>query len=251
MHGQSAKASILLGGVVGLVLAAYGCGQSDPSPEPTYEPEASAGDETRGDDSRQGMQIEGTLGTIPARRVEDAMSVKLPAFQRCFMTGMGEIESLAGAIELSFRVDHSGSVEWVYPFASSIGHRATEQCVLAIAQKTRFPKPEGGDAAELRWGFEIEGQDGVRSPLSWSGSHVVQTLSEHQAKLRACAGAEEPATLRVTAYVAPGGVLLGAGAAADSRAGAEQIDCVLEQVRGFTWPDPGSYPAKVSFELTL
>ena len=54
--------------------------------------------------------------------------------------------------------------------------------------------------------------------------------------------------LRVTAYVAPGGRVISAGASTpDAEAAATAVDCVVDAVRGLTMPDPGSYAAKVTF----
>ncbi len=53
----------------------------------------------------------------------------------------------------------------------------------------------------------------------------------------------------VTAYVAPGGAVLAAGASVPDQAMAESLDCVSDAVRAWEMPDPGSYPAKVTFLL--
>jgi hypothetical protein len=59
------------------------------------------------------------------------------------------------------------------------------------------------------------------------------------------------ATITVTAYVAPGGSVIAAGAHASGReASADKVlDCVTEAVSGWTLPDPGLRPAKVSFDI--
>ena len=193
-----------------------------------------------------GMQVEGILGTIPQRKIEETLKAKLPAFQRCFFDGMAEVEQLAGHMKFYFRVGLDGRVEWVSPRGSSIGHRPTELCLLALAEKVRFPKPQGGGPAEFAWGFEIENPGGARPPLAWPEERVSQSVESQRATLESCAAGGRYV---VTAYVAPGGQVLAAGAAADSQPAAAQIDCVLDQVKTWHMPDPGSYPAKVSFGL--
>jgi hypothetical protein len=148
-------------------------------------------------------------------------------------------------MEFYFRVGLDGRVEWVYPRASTIGHRATEQCLLQIAQATRFPEPKGGGAAELAWSFEIDAPEDVRPPVEWEADKLEPVLTEQRAALEECA--QGASGIVVTAYVAPGGQVMAVGAAAGSREAADRIDCVVEAVQAWAMPDPGSYPAKISF----
>ena len=193
------------------------------------------------------MQVEGILGTIPQRKIEDTMQSKLPALQRCFFEGMGEVEYLAGHIKFYFHVGLDGRVEWVHPRGSSIGHRKTEECLVGVAEKTRFPEPNGGGPAEFVWGFELEGAGGVRPPVEWDETRVEKAAAAQRASVDACGVDGEE--FRITMYVAPGGKVQAAGAAVGSQAGAEKLDCVLDAIRGWQMPDPGSYAAKVSFKL--
>lgn len=198
--------------------------------------------------SHNGMQVEGILGTIPPRKIEATLQAKLPEFQRCFFEGASQVEMLAGYMKFYFRVGLDGRVEWVHPRGSSVGHRPTETCLLTRAAKVRFPEPKGGGPAEFVWGFEIEGPDGVRPPLEWKEDEVRATVDEHRAELSACE-VREAGHYKVTAYVAPGGKVMAAGAAADSQPAAERIDCITQVVQSWQFPDPGSYTAKVTFSL--
>ena len=222
------------------------CGGSEPAPEPE-QPAATSGSEQAPAAPRSGMQVEGILGTIPQRKIEETMRGKLPALQRCFFNGMGEVEFLAGHIKFYFRAGLDGRVEWVHPRGSSIGHRGTEQCLLEVAKQTRFPAPKGGGPAEFVWGFELEGAGGVRAPVEWEEAKVEKAVGDQRGSLDGCDVAD--AHYVVTLYVSPGGTVLAAGAAADSQPAAEKIDCVLGAVRDWKLPDPGSYAAKVSFKL--
>jgi hypothetical protein len=118
------------------------------------------------------MQVTGIMGTIPERKIRATLEPLLPNFARCFATGAQEVEFIGGHMEFYFRVGLDGRVEWVYPRASNIGHRATEQCLLRIAAAARFPGPKGGGAAELGWGFDMDPSDGVRPPIVWDSGRV-------------------------------------------------------------------------------
>lgn len=221
------------------------CSSAEPAPAHTEPAQDSGGEAIRAPSG--GVQVEGLLGTIPQRKIEETLQAKLPTFQRCMFDGTGEIEFLAGHFKFYFRVGLDGRVEWVHARGSSIGHRATELCLLDRAKQTRFPAPQGGGPAEFAWGFELDAMDGVRPPVAWQDARVERQVSEQRASLEACDLGE--AHYVITLYVAPGGTILGAGAAADSQPAADKIDCVLGAIRPWRMPDPGSYPAKVSFKL--
>jgi hypothetical protein len=222
-----------------------GCGGEEPVAPPTRAAASSGGEVAA--PARAGMQVEGILGTIPQRRIEETLRAKQPAFQRCFFEGMNEVEVLGGHIKFYFRVGLDGRVEWVQPRGSSIGHRPTELCLLELASKVRFPEPKGGGPAEFVWGFEIENPGGVRPPVAWPQMRVSKQLESQRASLSACGvGAEH---YSATAYVAPGGSVLAAGVATDAQPTAEKLDCIVAAIKGWHMPDPGSYPAKVSFDF--
>ncbi len=228
--------------VAALCMLVAGCGD-DPEPEQAPEPEQTTGYELP--PTRNSVEVEGLMGTIPERKILATLEPKLRKFQRCFFNGAVEVEQIGGHIDFYFRVGLDGRVEWVYPRGSSIGHRGTERCLLDEAKKARFPEPRGGGAAELGWGFEIESVGGGRPPVSWDASRVAPALERGRAALAECGGG----SFEVTAYVAPGGTVLGAGASVDGIEAAEHIDCIVDAVKTWQLPDPGSYPAKVTFRV--
>jgi hypothetical protein len=189
------------------------------------------------------MQVTGLYGTIPERKIEQTLEPKLPRFQRCFMQGAERVEFIGGRIEFYFRVGLDGRVEWVYPRVSTIGDRATEQCLLEIARATRFPEPKGGGAAEITWGFEIDAPEDVRAPVTLESAQLAPVVEQNRDALQACGDG----AFDVTAYIASGGQVIAAGASADSNDAAARVDCVVDAVKTWSMPDPGSYPAKVSF----
>ncbi len=188
------------------------------------------------------------MGTIPDYKIHERLEPKLPAFQDCFDRRAAQLEVVGGQIELYFRVSLDGRVSWVYPRQSSIGDRETERCVLAIAAATRFPEPQGGGEAEFAWGFEIPPPDDVRPPVDWDEARVRAAVRQGAHAIRACRGTEH-ASYIITAYVAPGGQVMSAGTAAGDQVPPQQLDCVSDAVREWQMPDPGSYPAKVTFTV--
>ena len=186
------------------------------------------------------------MGTIPERLIEQRMSARQARLVRCFQSRMQQLEFLAGSMELHFRVDSEGRVTRVGPHRSTVGDRETELCMLAVAQSTRFPRPSGGNAAEFTWSFEVEVSEDVRAPVTWQQVRVSDSIKEHRSELSTCPGCSG---CELTAYVAPGGRVMAVGAAARRPIGERAFDCVVRSVASWRLPDPGSYPAKVTFRL--
>ncbi|MEM1417551.1 MAG: AgmX/PglI C-terminal domain-containing protein [Myxococcota bacterium] len=228
-----------------LVLS-FGCGGGDapPAAEPAPAAEATQGDEAPPPPPprEDGLAVEGILGTISERAVQRTMEGRQGRYLRCFGERYEANELLAGTFVLSFRIKTDGSVRWVYLAESDVGDRETERCLLRVAEGTRFSRPQGGEA-EFRHSMSVDPLE--REPVAWTADRAAATIAENREAIDACAAAG----VRITAYVAPGGTVTTAGAALDDQEQPEGIDCVLGLVASWTFPDPGSYPAKVSFSL--
>lgn len=229
---------------IGAALLWVGCGGGAPASEEVAQGEATSGDE-RAHHHDDGAQITGLMGTIPRDEVEDALNPRMNRFMRCFEQRMGDVEFLSGNIRLSFRIHTDGTVAWAYPAESDIGDRQAEQCVLGVARSTHFPRPRGGEA-EFSWGFGFDAPSDVRPPLNWQENALGARLGDVSDIARACNAA---GGYRVTAYIEPGGRVLAAGGSAPSADAEPALDCILERVRGWNMPDPGSYAAKVTFAV--
>lgn len=208
----------------------------------------SEGDEAPGASSpAEEPEIEGTLGTISQAAIEEGVQRSLGRILRCFSDRYDEVDVLGGAMEMSFRIKTDGTVRWVYLRRSTIGDRATERCVLNVLSRVQFARPTGGEA-EFAAPLELDPPEEIRPPVAWPASRVARLVrSEGRALASSCAVDGEG--FHVTAYVGPGGEVLSAGAAVDQPEMTEPLDCVADAVRAWRMPDPGSYPAKVTFEL--
>lgn len=240
-------------------LLAIGCGSSSTGASPSSEssgPTSASGGEAPAESAPapaeaqsapdDGMQVEGILGTIPRTAARNALQAKMPRFLQCFANRSAEVDVLGGRADLLFHVATDGSVAWARLTESTVGDRVTERCLLDVAATVRFPRPEGGEA-EVTDAIDVPLPADVRPPLDWNEARVSQVVRRLAAARRSCRLGE--ATMNVTAYIGPGGEVLAVGAAASAREADETIDCVVEAVRAASFPDPGSYPAKVRFTL--
>ncbi len=234
-------ASFGLTALVGLSLLSA-CGGDAEVEIAETETSSSGAEETsaRRDD---GVQIEGLMGSMDAEDVRYTMENKLGRFMRCFSRRYEDIEILGGHIHMGFRVDIEGNVLWVYPTESSIGDRETEKCLLETAAAIHFPRPRGGEA-EFGYPLHLDPPEDVRPPVQWEESAIASTVEANRRSLTSCG-----AGYTVTVYVAPGGEVMAAGASTSEQTNADGLDCVTDAVSRWSMPDPGSYPAKVSFSL--
>lgn len=228
---------------VALSLAACGGGGSAAEEDTELEPEVTSGSErpARRDD---GAQIEGLMGTISSTAVQRALEPKIGRFFHCFSQRSNAVQVLGGRIVLAFRVRVDGSVLWVYPRESTLGDRETERCMLDVAAGVRFSPPNGGEA-EFSYPLELDPADDVRPATFWDASRVASNVDRVRGEIVDCG----TGPFQVTLYVAPGGRVIAAGASTPDQEQADALDCVAQAVRGWSMPDPGSYPAKVTFGL--
>ena len=226
------------------LLAACGGGDEQAEHSERGSAETTSGAERPAEQPQDGVAITGIMGTIRQDQVENALNPRMQRFMRCFSRRLGTVEYLGGDIRLSFRIHTDGSVAWVFPTESNIGDRESEQCVIGVAQGTRFPRPRGGEA-EFAWGFGFDAD--VRNPLSWDATALGTRADEVRRLARRCHASG--GGYSVTAYIEPGGEVLAAGGTMPDHESDDALDCLLEGVRAMSMPDPGSYAAKIRFEV--
>lgn len=220
-------------------LAACGGAETPPPEEP--RPIAAASDEEPDD----GMQLEGQTGTISRMAVESAMEANLERLGGCYREALGGAPYLLGDVILSFKIARDGSVRAVYPVSSTIGHQATQACLLERAGRIHFARPVGGEA-EASYPLAFNPGSG-RPPDLWTADRVTEAMAEHRPEIDACGVSGEGYSL--TMYVNRGGQVSAAGVSYPSADSAAAADCVARAATTWTLPDPGSWMAKVTVDL--
>lgn len=235
--------ALSLGGLAGLSGLA-GCGGADETHDEHHTDNHTTGHEAPPEPD-DGLAIEGLMGTISEMAVSRALSPRMGRFAQCFAERYDDLDVVGGRIRFSFRLKTDGTVKWVFPQASTIGDRQTEACLVDVAQRTRFERPRGGEA-EFTWPLAFDAPDDIRPPVNWEPTRAEDAVAAHGAEVRSSCGR---GPFIVTAYVNPGGEVKAAGVSTTEQTSAEGLDCVATAVAGWTMPDPGSYLAKVTFEL--
>lgn len=230
---------------LGLTICACGGSQGPTVEEPTES--VNHREPARPGSPDDGMTVEGTLGTLSQSEIASTLGEHFieRLVTDCVSPRMRDLEVLGGRIELAFRVRTDGAVSFVVVQSSSLGDETTEQCVLTLAARQRFQRPRGGEV-ELVWPFEFSPPEDVRPPVDWGSERVGVVVAENREALwDACSLGN--VSLDVTAYVKPGGQVLAVGFGGVPEG--VDVSCLSVQIRGWTFPDPGSYAAKVTFEL--
>jgi hypothetical protein len=88
----------------------------------------------------------------------------------------------------------------------------------------------------------------VRPPTEWSSDRVSETLEDKSDDISKCKNGSSGA-FKATMYVSTQGEALSVGIAPPDESGESAVDCLVEVVKGASYPKPGSWPAKVTFDL--
>jgi hypothetical protein len=217
------------------------CGQKAEEAVPAVS--ESSGSE-RAPEDHGGLSISGLRGTLSQDEIQGALEPRMPKLSRCMQKRLGAVEWLSGEVKFQFRVAVDGSVATVYPSQSNMGDRETERCLLEVAKATRFPQPHGGEA-EFSWPLEVPPDPEVRPPVPWTLENAGD-LADQVAELKAqCPGGP----YSVSAYIDTEGKVVAAGGAARDEASAAQLDCISSAVSAWSFESPGSYAAKLTFDI--
>ncbi len=225
------------------LLSLSACG-SPPPPEPPHQEEAPAHARRSG----PVPDVSAEIGALDEAAVTRAFNASLDGLSTCLAEGARRVEPLGGNVAFFVRVDATGAVAHAHLESSTLGDRATEQCMLRAIAAQRWPKPQGGQAGLARKSFEFDPVNDGRPPTTWSPDRVAQTLAQAADTIAQCKQAVS-GSFEATVYVDTDGKPLGVGVTPPDEAGDAATDCLVEALRALSYPSPGSWPAKVTFPL--
>jgi hypothetical protein len=221
-----------------------GCGGGDPPPK-------TAGDvEIEPEDGREGapLDVSSEIGALDEDKVNEAFSGSIKELQRCLNQGSERVEFIGGAVSFYVKVDGSGKLSHAHLEQTSLGDRETEKCMLDVLKRKSWPPPVGGEEGYARKSFDFDPPNDVRPPTEWSSDRVSETLEEKSDEISKCKNGSRGA-FKATMYVSTQGEALSVGIAPPDESGEAAVDCLVEVVKGASYPKPGSWPAKVTFDL--
>ncbi|WP_044242857.1 AgmX/PglI C-terminal domain-containing protein [Chondromyces apiculatus] len=220
------------------------CGGSTPPPEaPTQDSGSSSGRQ-----SGSGMGVSAEIGALDEAETQAVFEKAAPKLSRCFEQGLRRVPYLGGEVRLAARVTASGSARWVYVKDSTLGDRQAEACMVEALRGATWPKPVGGEGlAENSYTFEPSPDE--RQPVGWSSDALGAPFQEALPQLTTCRKDAGTGALKATLYVDPEGKVVSAGVSGSDDRAESAATCVVDALRGVTFPSPGSYDAKVSVAI--
>jgi hypothetical protein len=120
--------------------------------------------------------------------------------------------------------------------------------MLSSLKSKTWPKPVGGVHGLARKSFDFDSPNDVRPPMDWDSEHAKTVLKKLGDKLDECRGSAS-GSFEATAYVSTEGSVLAASVTPPNESGEAAVDCLVETLRGASFPSPGSWPAKITFSL--
>jgi len=232
--------------VVGLfVFAAVlgACGGDKPPPKtPAHHQEGH--DEATG----PSLDVSSEVGALDEGKVTSTFMASIKDLQACLQTGAQRVEFLGGSVAFFVKVDSHGGVAHAHLEQSTIGDRETEKCMLDSLRRREWPAPVGGQTGLARKSFDFDPPNDVRPPTDWSPSQVSSAIAAKSSAIDKCKSASQ-GTYSATMYVDTSGHVMSVGITPPDEAGEGAIDCLVEVVQGISFSSPGSWPAKVTFDL--
>jgi hypothetical protein len=229
-----------------LLVALAACGGSEPpAAAPSHETAPKTAERPK---SKQRLSISGQLGSLDEGKVEDTFNRLLPRFGDCLTQGSSRVEFIGGHVKFFVRIALDGSAKWAYLSESTIGDRDTERCMLGIAKGVKWPIPAEGEG-QAQKAFDFDPSPDVRDAVPWGADRIARSLATARPKLGQCTQGA-PGRYKATVYVQTNGTAISAGVATpDERGEAGAADCLVSVIKSMKFPSPGSWPAKVMFDV--
>jgi hypothetical protein len=192
--------------------------------------------------------MSGQLGSLDEGKVNETFATLVPRFGECLSQGSSRVEFIGGHVKFAIRIGLDGGAKWAYLSESTLGDRETERCMLNIAKSARWPIPEEGEGQAQR-AFDFDPSPDVRDAVPWGADRISKALASARAKLGQCAH-RAPGKYHATVYVQTNGTPMAAGVAPpDERGESGPVDCMVDVIKAMRFPSPGSWPAKVTFDV--
>ncbi len=189
--------------------------------------------------------VEAEVGAMSEEKVASTFKGASSSLMDCLSSGSQELPYLSGAIRFRLIVDQQGKAIAAHLKESTLGHRATERCMLDALKTRSWPSPVGGRTGIAETEFTFDPPGGTRPPVTMPSSGN-KAGSELRQALSTCGASKRAKGLSATVYIDPTGKVVGAGVAGADPASEDAADCVLRAVNEVSFPSPGSWVGKLT-----
>ena len=194
------------------------------------------------------LAVSSEIGALNEDAVNRVFEKAQHGLMSCVKKGASHVELLSGDIAIYVGINQTGQAEDARLERSTLGDRDTEACMIQVLRGRTWPKPVGGRKGQVRKSFSFDMPNDARPPVEWTADDIEDTLKKLKKHVEACTGGGS-GTYQITAYIDTRGSAISVGVAPPDTVGESKIDCLVTLVKGAKFKSPGSYPAKVSFEL--
>jgi len=220
---------------------ALGCGSKPPATvatdgAPTTAPER----------IEKPPMVEAEVGAMSEEKVASTFRGASDALMECLSSGARALPYLGGTIRFRLVVDQKGKALSAHLKDSTLGHRATERCMLDALRARVWPEPVGGRTGIAETEFTFAPPGGTRPPVALPVAAGGKAAGDVRGALTACGASSRAKGLAATLYVDPSGKVLGAGLSGADPATEEAADCVMRAIDGLSFPSPGSWVGKLT-----
>ena len=193
--------------------------------------------------------VESEIGALDATKVQAVFDGAAGALTQCYAQGVGRNELLAGDVKLAVRVAEDGSTRYAFFKDSTLGDRATEECMLGVLRKQTWPKPVGGKEGNADTTFGFDPGDENRPPVEWTEARMGDAYKKAKPALSKCRADAGAGPLKATLYVSTEGQAIGVGLSGADAKSEDAARCVVDLLAGLKYASPGSYAAKVTIVI--
>jgi hypothetical protein len=193
--------------------------------------------------------VESEVGALDAGKVQAVFDGAAGALKQCYAQGVGRNELLAGDVKVAVRVAEDGSTRYAFFKDSTLGDRATEECMLAVLRKKTWPKPVGGKEGNADTSFGFDPGDENRPPIDWTEARMGDAYKKAKPALTKCRSDAGAGPLKATLYVSTEGQATSVGLSGADAKSEDAAKCVVGVLSGLKYASPGSYAAKVTISI--
>jgi hypothetical protein len=190
--------------------------------------------------------VEAEVGAMSEEKVASTFRGASDALMECLSSGSRELPYLGGTIRFRLIVDAKGKALTAHLKESTLGHRATERCMLEALRTRTWPAPVGGRTGIAETEFAFDPPGGTRPPVALTAASVGKAAGDVRGALASCGASSRAKGLAATLYVDPSGKVLGAGLSGSDPSTEEAADCVMRAIEGLSFPSPGSWVGKLT-----
>jgi hypothetical protein len=176
------------------------------------------------------MDIQAEHGSLDREDVADAVDPYFTRLSRCYEDAQPATDFASGQVTLRFVVGLDGSTSSVHVRSSDLGSYEVERCLVAVASRIRFARPQGYGVASFEYSLEFR-STGAIPVVQLASDALAGALPAIGNRLLEDCGGLGINELRATLYVDRRGRVRSVGFGSPGPLDAERAACLVRSLR--------------------